>query len=157
MKAVNLVRVNPTAAQRLYSESKQLGNPQFCGAGHERLEHDQYGRLVNGYTVQNTTDASCGNLSQFNVTERLAIENSHRQYVAMPPAGQRGGDTMNVGRRNIPRDVYGTGRGGWARQYPGNNMPPPEQCPVPSGGGWVGHYPQPYDNSMDSTQRRLIL
>lgn len=153
MKAVSSVRVNPTEAQRLYSESRHNGNPQFCGAGNEFLDYDQYGRRVNQYTVQFTTDAACGNLSQYDVTARLAAENNARPYVAIPPPGYRGGDTAPGPRRNIPRNVYGTGSAGFATYYPNGNMPAIKSCSIPP---WTGDYPPRYDNSMDATQRRLI-
>lgn len=166
LKAAMSARVDPATAQRLYSNSYNIGYPENCPIpdGIE-LTFDIYGREVPRSTL-NTRGGidGCSNNQYFNVQRRIAVENViERPYVPIAQAGSRwGGDPMGVARNRQPKNVYNQGgdNGGFLKTYATPNNAPTDTakgCAIPPANGeYTGMATQRrYPHSMDAQQNRI--
>jgi len=142
-------RVRVDQAQRLGSQSRDLGEGIFCPAGAGDIYFDQFMRPVSQNTLR-LDDASCGHYTTHSARRRIEVENMERPYAVVCAAGYRGGDLMGSGRDLHPKDLYGKGRrGDFIRHYStANNTPPSTQT-------FPGYYHvkthQPSSHSHDAT------
>lgn len=159
LKSANVVRVDPARAYSLAAASRDLGEPLMCAAGSPYLSHDIYGRPAGQNTLSVNLDASCGQLSQYNVARHLDRETLERPYVALPPSGLRGaGDFSGRGIQDLPQGLYENSvRGNIVRHYKTPNNAPPEnymQASVPVGSVLYSRVERPFDFSHDATSRK---
>lgn len=140
LKAADGSRVRTDRAQQLASTRINLqANPALlCPASAQNINFDIYGRCVNQNTID-TRDAACSQLGRTNAswfmnnTDPQGPQN--RLQLQICAAGLRGGgDTLGVGRDQMPTNLYGDGGSrcpninGFVKQYPTvNNVPP---CPM---------------------------
>ena len=78
-KSAITTRVNPQEAEKLYSESRTLGNVMMCPASAVNINMDEYQRPVGG-SKKNTLlldDASCSSLI-YPTNEKIRNENAIR-------------------------------------------------------------------------------
>lgn len=131
MKSALSTRVDVALANKLYSESRDLGQDAMCPAGAHNLNYDVYGRPV-GIARQGIllNDAACSKYV-YPASKRLLHESAERPYIATAPVGLRGGgDTMfgRSARDHMPRQLYNaSGRGDFVRHYANAANQPPHQ------------------------------
>lgn len=101
-------RVDPANSERLFSESRQLGNPLMCPAGAMNPNIDQYFRPQGGagFRLIKTTDSSCGRFL-YPVKDRLIHENADRPHIYPCNADHDTGDTLlGSVRNNTEMNIY---------------------------------------------------
>lgn len=158
LKSVIGQRVNTSVAEKLASNSRDLGEGRVCGSrGHPTK--DVYGRPSNLNTLTVNLDATCGG-EAYSARELMQFETNHRQYIPICAAGYRGaGDFMGYGRDMIPMDLYSypgdpyKGRGRYPREYQTPNNSPPDY--YEGGYSRLGddRRRQPFDFSHDATRK----
>jgi len=153
------LRARPDNSFRLASERLNAGHGILCPAGAQNINFDVYGRPVTQNTLD-LRDSSCSNYI-FDVRTFMGYESNARPSVPISQAGLRGGDTLNVGREIMPRDLYGYNpRGYFHKDYNSLNNTPPTDANKCSSCERLDTRPgystriQPFDNSNDGTGRR---
>ena len=128
LKSVQQSRVGIDRALSLGSAARSLGEPLMCPAGAHSLRNDEFGRPAGQNTLPVHLDASCGQMSDFDVHGHIQRENLERPYLTIAPPGNRGnGDLSGTGRHMMPQGVYeSTERGNFVRHYRTMNDAPPE-------------------------------
>lgn len=146
MKSVVTTRVDPTKAEKLYYESRALGNPETCPINARFPDLDEYGRSLGGgtYRLGKFDNASCSSFI-YSPTSLIAHENNDRPILGPCSAGSRGGgDFLGVRRDRNPNNLYGElDRGNFKTGL--NTLRPSESTPV---------YTTSY---LDNTARPLTL
>ncbi len=120
-KAAITTRVDPTQAERLFSESRQLGNPMCCPKSAMDPNVDEFGRPLGGarHRLLLMNDAAC---SQFvyPCSRKLRHENADRPILGPCDPGNRGAGDLIYGsaRDHFPQCIYGEGcRGNFVSPY----------------------------------------
>lgn len=154
LKAAITSRVDISRAERIGSESRDLGHAEFCPAGTGSINFDQFGRPVSKNTLPTNLPymASC---SHFVTPARMLIsyENNARPYINTCTPGLRGGsDTMGYSRDLIPDRLYGPESRRFVRavSYPPRDRRPPPLAP------WAYERVQPYSGSMDASSSTWV-
>lgn len=155
LKSVQATRVDVSRAQSLGAAARNLGEPLMCSTAAHELSFDEFGRPANQNTLPVHLDASCGQLSQFGVSEHINRESLERPYLPIAPPGLRGaGDLGGTARDLHPQGLYENNtRGNFVRHFrTGNNAPP--QGPVRNTSGDVIYHrvEAPFDFSHDATR-----
>lgn len=131
MKAVITTRVSPADADRLFSSSRQLGNPLMCPVSAQHPDVDEFSRPQGGamHRMIHTNDAACSSYT-LTVNKLLDYENAERPILGPCDPGNRGGaDLQGQFRDHSPRNLYGQGmRGNFVNEY-GQYLKPPEGTP----------------------------
>lgn len=111
-KAAITTRVDPLDAIRLFSESRQLGNPATCPASAMEPDVDEFSRPLGGarFRLIKLDDPSCSSFV-YPVSRRLKHENAERPILGPCNPGDRGAGDFLYGsiRDHYPRNVYGEG------------------------------------------------
>lgn len=112
MKSAIATRVNPDAANKLYSESRTLGNPAMCPLSARHVDADEFSRPLGGasYRLLLTNDAACAPFT-YTPQRKLLHENAERPVLGPCNPGDRGGGDFLFGnvRDAYPKNVYGEG------------------------------------------------
>jgi len=162
LKAAISSRVDPATAQRLYSNSYNLGYQENCPVKSSDLFFDQYGRVVPQTTIRTTgAPDGCSARSFYSTQRRIAVENVERPYVDVAQAGSRwGGDPQGSARNRQAHNIYEAGRGGtFVRTYLTPNDAPAD---VSQGCGsdqpyLNGGYPRRFPGTMDAQTNRIQI
>ena len=111
-KAAITTRVDPLDATRLFSESRQLGNPATCPASAMEPDVDEFSRPLGGarFRLIKLDDPSCSSFV-YPVSRRLKHENAERPILGPCNPGDRGAGDFMYGsvRDRYPQNVYGDG------------------------------------------------
>jgi hypothetical protein len=152
LKAVIQSRVQPDTSERLYGESRTMGQGLMCPAGAGDIFFDIYGRPVSQNTLL-LNDSACSQYTAWSAARRMGVENNERPYLQICKAGNRGGgDPMGVGRDVQQQNLYGEGyQGNMIKHYPTANNTPWEDEPHPSSSEYTRNMIQPFNFSHDST------
>ena len=131
-KSAITTRVNPETAQKLWSESRNLGNTLMCPAGAPSLSFDEFSRPVGGSPRKTLLfdDASCSPMV-YSAGQYIRNENSQRPILGPCNPGDRLGADFMLGnmRSNITDNIYNTGTNKFVSVY-GSHMKQPDEVPV---------------------------
>lgn len=120
LKSAITTRVNPVDAERLFNDSRFLGNPEMCPKSAMNPDVDEWGRPQGGarHRLLLLNDASCSS-SVYSLGQKIRHENAERAILGPCRPGDRGGgDFYGKGRDNFPKNLYGEGnRGNFVSPY----------------------------------------
>jgi hypothetical protein len=156
MKSVVTSRVDTAAADRLYYESRALGNPATCPINARFPDLDEFGRSLGGgtYRLGKFNDSSCSSYI-YTPTLLIAQENNDRPILGPCAPGTRGAaDFLGVNRDRTPHNLYGEGnRGNFKTGL--NTMKPAEGTPSYTN-SYLGNTARPLTLSMDAITNPYI-
>jgi hypothetical protein len=132
LKSAITTRINPANAERLYNESRVLGNPAVCPLSAQAPDVDVYSRPQGGarYRLLYLGDAACSHFV-YPTSQRLKHESAQRPIIGPCNPGDRGAGDFLYGsvRDRFPQNLYGQGtRGNFVNTYVGMRPadgPPP--------------------------------
>jgi hypothetical protein len=133
MKSVITTRVNPSQAERMYADSRIIGNTMMCPAGAPYLNFDEYFRPMGGAGKRNLKldDASCSSLV-YSVKQKLGHENTERPILGPCNPGDRmGGDFLyGNARSNMMFNIYKDNKNGHFVSAYKDHMRAADQIPI---------------------------
>lgn len=147
LKSAVTTRVDPTTALRLFSESRNLGNPATCPLGATEIDVDEWGRPQGGarHRLLKLNVPECSG-KLYPVSRMLAHENATRPILGPCSHGDRGAGDFMYGsvRDRFPKNLYGEGtRGDFVSPF--TSFKPDEGIPEYT------------TNYLPSTKRQLTL
>jgi hypothetical protein len=128
MKSANTTRVDLDRANKLYSESRAMGNPQMCPITAINPDADVYSRPLGGagYRMLNMSVPECSTYN-YSTQRMLMHENALRPMLGpCSPDNMGGGDFLLGSSRDAqPSNVYGEGTRGHFQtmQRPQDSIP----------------------------------
>lgn len=105
LKSVDQTRVNVASAERLFSQSRNLGNANFCNINNSLLT-DEFGRPGNYKNLINTRSSDCAQYT-YPISSFIQDENKIRPAQITDFRAMGGSvDTLGVKRDYIPTSLY---------------------------------------------------
>lgn len=134
MKAAITTRVDPLQAEKLYSESRNLGSTLMCPAGAPNINYDEYYRPLGGSAKRTLllNDASCSPFI-YSVKQKLGHENTERPILGpCNPGDRKGGDFLyGNSRSTLPNNIYGDKNAHFTNVY-SPHMKAADTVPLPN-------------------------
>uniref|UniRef100_A0A6C0JAY7 Uncharacterized protein n=1 Tax=viral metagenome TaxID=1070528 RepID=A0A6C0JAY7_9ZZZZ len=123
-KSVVTTRVSVPDAERIYSQSRQLGDPLGCAAVSRNYSADEFQRPI-PKNINLHFDSACSNFLS-SVSKRMKDEDFHRPIIGPFKSGERGKVDLMLGvsRDQIPKSLYSGKNGAFLSDFGGKIKEP---------------------------------